>query len=265
MNIRRPLSPPFIRSMILLSTLILSTCLLAHLIDFDPYLIMERLKASFFFHTLRAFLKLFGLEMPFWILLSLVSLVGSCSSFHMDENSAGGQPATEQDEANLSPSPGWPTLWADSSGGNSVSSSEPSVTPASTSNQPPRVVPYPYQLDEVIGGDSVESIQRRLLEGSPFPSAHAIQMARIEAEDLFEAKVDICRVMAVLDPTGDWEQRGARALENPRSATGEASLEKLHTLLSDLESRGVNSESFSQLKGKVPLRRGWDEHEHSTT
>ncbi|KAH0678001.1 hypothetical protein KY285_025802 [Solanum tuberosum] len=30
---------------------------------------------------------------------------------------------------------------------------------AGPSNQPPRVVPYPYQLDEVIGGDSVQSIQ----------------------------------------------------------------------------------------------------------
>lgn len=67
----------------------------------------------------------------------------------------------------------------------------------------------------------------------------------------------------VTRPTGDWLGRGAWALENPRTATGEHSLEKLHTLLSDLESRGVNSESFSQLKGKVPLRRGWDEH--STT
>lgn len=65
--------------------------------------------------------------------------------------------------------------------------------------------------------------------------------------------------MSGLDPEGDWLGRGARALENPRTATGEHSLEKLHTLLSDLESRGVNSESFSQLKGKVPLRRGGDE------
>ncbi|KAH0676792.1 hypothetical protein KY285_024593 [Solanum tuberosum] len=55
--------------------------------------------------------------------------------------------------------------------------------------------------------------------------------------------------MAVLDPTGDWLGRGARALENPRTATGEHSLDKLHTLLSDLESRGVNSESFSSRNG----------------
>nr|QMQ98049.1 ATP synthase subunit 1 [Solanum torvum] len=88
-------------------------------------------------------------------------------------------------------------------------------------------VPYPYPHNEFIGGDCVESIQRRLLERSPFPSAHAIQMARIDAEDLFEAKVDIIRVMAGLHPDGDWLGRGAWALANPRTATGEDSLENL--------------------------------------
>ncbi|KAM3265621.1 hypothetical protein P3L10_002615 [Capsicum annuum] len=56
--------------------------------------------------------------------------------------------------------------------------------------------------------------------------------------------------MVVLDPTGDWLRRGAWAFENPRTTSGEHSLEKLHTPLSDLESRGVNFDSFSQLKGK---------------
>ncbi|MCE3049245.1 hypothetical protein HAX54_044455 [Datura stramonium] len=56
--------------------------------------------------------------------------------------------------------------------------------------------------------------------------------------------------MAVLDPTGDWLGWGAWALENSCTAMGEHSLDKRHTLLSDLESRGVNSKSFSQLKGK---------------
>nr|AAB97304.1 orf 143 [Vicia faba] len=68
-------------------------------------------------------------------------------------------------------------------------------------------VPYPYPHDEIIGGDSVESIQRRLLGGSPSPSAHLIQIARIQAEDLFEVKVDICQVMAGLHPGGDWMGR----------------------------------------------------------
>ncbi|KAK6767613.1 hypothetical protein RDI58_000024 [Solanum bulbocastanum] len=122
---------------------------------------------------------------------------------------------------------------------------------AGPSNQPPRVVPYPYQLDEVIGGDSVQSIQQRLLAKYSYtPPIGIMYLAEIEAKDLFEVKVEILRIMAVLDPTGDWLGRGARALENPRTATGEHSLDKLHTLLSDLESRGVNSESFSQLKGK---------------
>ncbi|KAK4359781.1 hypothetical protein RND71_022010 [Anisodus tanguticus] len=58
-----------------------------------------------------------------------------------------------------------------------------------------------------------------------------------------------------LDPVGDWLGRGSRALENPRTTIGEHSLKKLCTLLLDLKSRGVNSESFSPLKGKVLLRR----------
>ncbi|KAK4343793.1 hypothetical protein RND71_036887 [Anisodus tanguticus] len=122
---------------------------------------------------------------------------------------------------------------------------------------------FPYQAVEVIGGDSVNAIKCRLLAKTPSPSFYEIEQARIDAQDRFEVKVEIIRQMAPLHPEGDWLGRGAQALENPRTATGEHSLEKLHTLLSDLESRGVNSESFSQLKGKVPLRRGGDEH--STT
>lgn len=115
----------------------------------------------------------------------------------------------------------------------------------------------------MIGGDSVLSIQRRLLAKDPSPSAEVIQQARIDAEDLFEVKVEIFRVMSGLDPEGDWLGRGARALENSRTSTGEESLGKLYTLLSDLQSRGVNSEAFSLLKERVPLRRDGDEH--STT
>ncbi|EXB64603.1 hypothetical protein L484_017935 [Morus notabilis] len=37
------------------------------------------------------------------------------------------------------------------------------------------------------------------------------QQARIQAEDLFEVKVEIFRVMSGLDPEGDWLGRGARA------------------------------------------------------
>ncbi|KAH0663765.1 hypothetical protein KY290_011752 [Solanum tuberosum] len=57
-----------------------------------------------------------------------------------------------------------------------------------------------------------------------------------------EVKVDIIRRMAPLDPEGDWEQRGARALDNPRTATGEELLERLYTLLEDLNRGGVHSQ-----------------------
>ncbi|KAK7325842.1 hypothetical protein VNO80_33889 [Phaseolus coccineus] len=56
---------------------------------------------------------------------------------------------------------------------------------------PSHVVPFPYDEEEVIGGDSVRSIQNRLLAKYDSPSAHEITMARIEAEDLMEVKVEI--------------------------------------------------------------------------
>lgn len=84
---------------------------------------------------------------------------------------------------------------------------------AGPSNQPP--IPYQYHPDEVIGGDSILSIERRLLSNKTSPSAQDIYMARINAEDLFEVKVEIIKLMAGLDPTGDWMGRGARSLDNP--------------------------------------------------
>ena len=126
-----------------------------------------------------------------------------------------------------------------------------------------QALPYPFQENEIIGGDCVESIQRRLLANNPSPSAHAIQLARIQAEDLFEVKVEIVRVMSGLHPEGDWLGRGARALDNPRSSTGEQSLERLNIVLSDLKSGGVNSDSFQEFKDRVLLRIT-DETAHST-
>lgn len=126
---------------------------------------------------------------------------------------------------------------------------------AGPSNQPPQgVVPYPYSPEEVIGGDSVLSIERRLLAAETAPSPLEIYLARINAEDLFEVKVEIIKLMTGLDPTGDWLGRGARALDNPRTATGEESLERLHSFLDDLNQGGKRSETFLQLKGKVFLR-----------
>ncbi|GKA59535.1 hypothetical protein Tco_0758848 [Tanacetum coccineum] len=122
---------------------------------------------------------------------------------------------------------------------------------AGPSNQPPQGVPYPYHPEQVIGGDSVLSIERRLLSGQTTPSPLDIYLARIDAEDLFEAKVKILQRMAELDPTGDWERRGARALDNPRTATGEESLERRLSLFSDLDQGGRGSEAFVKLRGKV--------------
>lgn len=123
---------------------------------------------------------------------------------------------------------------------------------AGPSNQPPQGVPYPYHPDEVIGGDSVLSIQLRLLSGKTTPSPLDIYLARITAEDLFEVKVEIIQLMADLDPTGDWLGQGARALENPGTATGEESLKRLHAFLDDLNQGGIGSKTFFKLKKKVP-------------
>ncbi|GAA0157723.1 hypothetical protein LIER_43415 [Lithospermum erythrorhizon] len=59
-------------------------------------------------------------------------------------------------------------------------------------------------------GDCIESIQRRLLSKSAFPSYEEIYFSQIEAEDLFRMQVDIIHKMSVLDPIGDWMGRRAR-------------------------------------------------------
>ncbi|KAL0294417.1 UNVERIFIED_CONTAM: putative mitochondrial protein [Sesamum angustifolium] len=82
----------------------------------------------------------------------------------------------------------------------------------------------------MVGGDSVRAIQSRLLSNSPEPSFEEIQRAHIDAQDRFEVKVEILRQMATLDPDGDWERRGARALDNPHTSTGEPSLDNLYNI-----------------------------------
>ena len=134
---------------------------------------------------------------------------------------------------------------------------------AGPANQPPGVVPYPYQPDEVIGGDSVLYIERRLLGKYSAPSYEDIRMARIEAEDLFEVKVEILKHMAALDPMGDWMGRGALALENPRTATGEESISKLYSILENLQSAGMESPVFKELQGKRLPRLDEDENSSS--
>ncbi|KAL3646578.1 ATP synthase alpha chain mitochondrial precursor [Castilleja foliolosa] len=129
----------------------------------------------------------------------------------------------------------------------------------STSNSQERDVPpferFPYDPDEVIGGDSVNFIQRRLLSRLQFPSAEEIERARIDAEDRFEVKVDIIRIMTALHPEGDWLRRGARALDNNHTQTGEESHKNLSYFLDDLNIRGLESETFQNLidlSGEAP-------------
>lgn len=136
---------------------------------------------------------------------------------------------------------------------------------AGPSNRPPQEVSLQYHPDEVIGGDSIRSIERRLLSNHTFPSAHDIYIARINAEDLFEVKAEIIQLMAGLDPTGDWLGRGARALDNPRTATGEESLERLRAFLDDLNQGGKGSETFVKLKGRVFLKEHLDSPQNSAT
>lgn len=126
------------------------------------------------------------------------------------------------------------------------------------------VRPFPYHDADIIGGDSVLSIQERLLAKNPSPSLQDYRLARLDAEDLFEIKVDIIRQMTPLDPEGDWMGRGARALDNPRTATGEESLERLYHLLDDLKQGGVESQAFSHLKGRV-FRRWNDDAQNSAS
>ena len=137
------------------------------------------------------------------------------------------------------------------------------VMPQQAAPQVPPYVRFPYQENEIIGGDSVAYIERRLLGRSRFPSAHEIFLARIQAQDLFEVKADIIRHMSVLHPSGDWMGRGARALDNPRTATGEADLSVLYRMLSDLQTRNLQSATFRLLVERVPLRA--DEDNHSAT
>lgn len=140
--------------------------------------------------------------------------------------------------------------------GSAPSESVPPANPAGSqeagpSNQVPAHSPYPYQPNQVIGGDSVEAIKSRLLGHEGNSTFEACEFARIEAEDLFETKVEILTEMSRLDPAGPWLERGARALDNPRTSTGEESLERLYTILSDLREGGRQSEAFENLKKVV--------------
>lgn len=70
--------------------------------------------------------------------------------------------------------------------------------------------------------------------------------------------------MSTLDPTGDWLNRGARALDNPRAPSGETSVEELSRLRDDLNENGRHSATFHRLKETV-FRRVVNLDENSTT
>nr|QUV77382.1 cytochrome c oxidase subunit 2 [Markhamia cauda-felina] len=139
-------------------------------------------------------------------------------------------------------------------GPNSAEPATPVASPEEAGS-PPAGNDYPYPDNEVIGGDSVNAIQSRLLANNPSPSFEEIERARIDAQDRFEVKVEIIRQMAPLDPEGDWEGRGARALDNPHTSTGEPSLEQLYRLQDALNQDGIQSEAFRLLKSKAFTRR----------
>ena len=130
---------------------------------------------------------------------------------------------------------------------------------------PSKVCAFPFQDDELIGGDCLSNVYRRLLEDLQAKKGEDLSLAdyaltRYKAEDLFEVKVAIIRQMAPLDPEGDWDRRGAHALENARTSTGEGPLERLQALNADLERRGVQSEAFKLLQAKVARRHDMDSH-----
>jgi len=80
-------------------------------------------------------------------------------------------------------------------------------------------------------------------------------LARLDAQDRFELKVEVIEGMSTLDPTGDWLNRGARALDNPRTSSGEPSVEELSRMRDDLHANGRHSATFRRLKEKVFLRQ----------
>jgi hypothetical protein len=123
---------------------------------------------------------------------------------------------------------------------------------------------FPDRPNEVIGGDSVDAIQRRLLGNNLNPTAEELYLTRLDAQDRFEIKVQIIHRMEPLYPGGDWDQRGAEALVNNRTPSGEESLEKLYQINDELQAHGVNSKAYQRLVENVPLKKRSND-EHSST
>nr|QVJ98029.1 hypothetical protein [Apium graveolens]QVJ98098.1 hypothetical protein [Apium graveolens] len=111
---------------------------------------------------------------------------------------------------------------------------------------------FPYDENHTIGGDSVASIRNRILANAGDIS---YEEAHYRAEDLFEIKTKLIQRMAQWDIDGDWMNRGARALDYPKTKSGEYSLDQLYAFHSDLEKYGPMSDTFSLLKEKVFRKR----------
>jgi hypothetical protein len=120
----------------------------------------------------------------------------------------------------------------------------PPANPAGEAGPAGQFAPDPYPFHQIIGGDSVCAIQRRVLDqwGERTPSYEVLQRSLYEAQDRFELKVEI--LTSELDSNGSWLERGARALENPRIKTGEESLETLGSILEELKAGGRQSPVF---------------------
>lgn len=254
-------------SLIILSPVMFAAYLFFDLIGFNPDLILLKLKGSFILHGLRAIFRLFGLEIPIFVLVSIVgSVVGS--GLFMSGSDSGSSGSTNSEGGGGSDQPNFwenfdidvllePFSGTQSSGTGSVNQPSegmpvPPANPVGEQAGPgnPESFLDPY---EIIGGDSIESIKNRLLNSNCSPSPEEIQFALYEAEDLFKVKVEIIREMTPLDPEGDWPGRGARALENPRTSTGEDSLENLYKLRDGVLSR--NAEMIRLLKDRMVFRR----------
>ncbi|KAL0294530.1 UNVERIFIED_CONTAM: ATP synthase subunit alpha, mitochondrial [Sesamum calycinum] len=169
-----------------------------------------------------------------------------------------GGPHPQQEPAPEAPTSGDSLSWTDllrsstertDSSGQGQLNDRASASTEEVTSVPP-FNPYPYHDNEMVGGDSVRTIQSRLLSNNPEPSFEEIQRAHIDAQDRFEVKVEILRQMATLDPDGDWERRGARALDNPHTSTGEPSLDNLYNIKEDLDRNGTRAPSFDALKSK---------------
>lgn len=173
-----------------------------------------------------------------------------------ETESGGGSPSTNAGPSEPSVNQAPPSPSGERDRDSSVEQPVLPQPPVGPANPIPPVEPYPYADNQRIGGDSVHAIQQRLLiTNMGVPSAEEIYRAHIEAQDLFEVKAVIYAAMGELEPSRDWSERGAWALENPHTASGEQPLERLCHFRDDLILNKENSETFKKLRDKVPLRR----------